>query len=80
MSIGSIESRKKVEKKGNDVDVGQQGDGAKPRGTIVATENYAMMPYVALVDKGEPLSRFEEMLIGRLIYYKKKNYLDKYFS
>lgn len=35
-------------------------------GTTATAETFAMIPYVSLVDTGEPLSRFEEMVIGRL--------------
>jgi len=47
-----------------DVDAGQEGDGVGPSGTTAG--NYAMVPYVPPIDKGEPLSWFEHMVIDRL--------------
>ena len=38
--------------------------GARTSGTN--GENHAMIPYVPLVGRGEPLSRFEQMVLGQL--------------
>jgi len=52
----------------NEEEEGQQpakGD-AGAGSSNAAVEEFTMIPYVPPVDRGEPLSRFEKMMIGRL--------------
>jgi len=47
--------------------IGEVGPSGTTREDITAAvENFAMVPYNPPMDRGEPLSRFEQMVLGRL--------------
>jgi len=53
--------------RGNEEEEGQQsaeGDTGA-RSSNATAEEFVMIPYLLPVDRGEPLSRFEQMVIGR---------------